>query len=217
MTYLILPSLVVDDENLAICREMLESLAFHTADYTLIGIDNGSIPEAKELLQKHSHIFVSFSHPLGYARAVNIGWRMVEELVDAQYVGVLNNDLTFTPGWLEALQQHLDEKTAACASYDSRVGNIVTNHIWSSCFLMLPETRKNIGYFDAENLPYRYHDQDYWIRAKKLGLEFKRIGASQVGHKESTTYKKMPEKANETNEYQIMQKRYGVTMAQGYN
>jgi GT2 family glycosyltransferase len=219
MIYLILPSYVMDEENMQMQYKMLESLHNTKSEvkYKVVGIDNGSIDYARLDLQVNSDFFVKMPSPIGYARAVNIGWKITEELPDCEYVGVLNNDLTFRPGWLEALVANLDDETAACASYDQDIDpSAVTDHIWSSCFLMKNETRKKIGYFDAENLPYRYHDQDYWIRAKKMGLRFKRIGASRVDHKESSTYKKMPERANEEKEKQIVISRYGVAMAQNW-
>jgi len=217
MTYLILPSYVCDEENYQIFSQMISSLQSNTQNYKLIGIDNGSILEALELLREFSDIFVQFDTPIGYAKAVNIGWKITEELPDCEYVGVLNNDLTFSSGWLDSLISNLDENTAACASYDQEVGDIVTDHIWSSCFLMRHKIRKAIGYFDSEFLPFRYHDQDSWMRAKSMGLQFKRVGKSRVTHKESTTYKKMPERNNEERERQIVEARWGTHMAQYYH
>lgn len=81
---------------------------------------------------------------------------------------------------------------------------------------MRPEVRREIGYFDDKYLPFRYHDQDYWIRAKKLGYHFLRTGSSRVKHRESSTYRKMPQRHNESKEAQVMMDRYGVTMAEYY-
>lgn len=214
MIYLILPIYIPDMDNYQMTIDCENSLFDKTSNFKLITIRNGGMVYSPSLREE---IFLDFPGKLGYARAVNIGWRVCEELPDCEYVGVLNNDLIFHDNWLQPLIDHLDNKTAACASYDQDVPeDLVSDHIWSSCFLMKNETRKKIGYFDSENLPFRYHDQDYWMRAKSMGLNFKRVGASRVDHKESSTYKKMTEKNNEGSERQIVLNRWGVDMAQYY-
>ncbi len=219
MKYLILPVYVMDQENAVMQDDCFSSFNQNTNrdEVTVIVIDNGSLYGVDEA-QSFADIYVRTPCPVGYAKAVNMGWKITETYTDCEYVGVLNNDLIFLPNWLQPLIDNLDSKTAACASYDQPMPiEAVTDHIWSSCFLMKDSIRKEIGYFDDVNLPYRYHDQDYWMRAKSLGYSFKRIGASQVKHKESSTYKKMVEKNTEVNEERIVRERWGVAMAQYYN
>ncbi len=213
MIDVILPSYVIDEEN-----EKLQDLCLFSMglppDCRKIAIDNGG-NFGGIALEKWADIYVRTSKPLGYAAAVNLGWRMAT----ADYVVVLNNDLEFKRNWLPPLIEYLNahHSVAAAASYDFDVPlETVTDHIWSSCFAMRNEVRQELGFFDDEYLNYRYHDQDYWCRAKKAGYRFARIGKSRVNHKESSTYKKMPEKNNEQNEQDIMLARWGVAMAQHY-
>lgn len=217
MIYFVLPIYVQDEENEAIQEEMLASLLLTTGqtESKLIVVDNGSKFGMREA-QAHADYYVRTDEPIGYARAVNIGWSIVDQLDQKADIVVLNNDLTFQEGWLLPLIRTLDDPmVAGVAPYDFNVpADQVTNHIWSSCFAIRQQTRKEIGFFDADQLPYRYHDQDYWARAFSLGYNFKRIGASRVSHKESTTYKKMGKQAQEAQEEQIMQQRWGTTMAQ---
>jgi len=226
MIWVILPAYVQDLENNDIQREMLGSFTLFDqpgnplTHHKKIAIDNGSLPTASIDLEQWADYYVITDHPIGYARAVNLGWAMVDQLAsDDDFVLVLNNDLTFTEGWLTSLVSFLEQHpdAAAVAAEDRGVPHdAVSNHVWSSCFLMRQRTRKAIGFFDADQLPYRYHDQDYWMRAMSKGYQFYRIGASKVGHKESTTYKKMPERATEETERQIVEKRWGTYMAQWY-
>lgn len=197
----------------------MQKVCFDTFNQTIfpepirrIVVDNGSRFGSDDA-KAFADLYIWSPTPLGFAGAVNIGWRVS----DARIVGVLNNDLTFIqPDWLLKLIPHLGYiDTAAVAPYDHPQEG-VTDHIWSSCFFMHQETRQKIGLFDAEHLPWRYHDQDYWIRAKNLGLNFKRVGASQVRHKESSTYFKMPQRVEEGKEAEVMKARWGVTMAQHY-
>lgn len=212
----IFPIYVPDQEN-----AVMQEVCFQTFNQTdfpgevrRIVIDNGSRFGAEDA-QKFADIYVRLPTPVGFARAVNIGWK-ISEALHSETVGVLNNDLTFLdPQWLKTLLVHLDDSACAVAPYDAPQHGI-TDHIWSSCFFQKQATRQKIGLFDDINLPWRYHDQDYWIRAKRLGLSFKRVGASQVRHKESSTYFKLPQKLMEGREAQIMQDRWGVTMAQHY-
>ncbi len=221
MNYFIFPTFVEDEENKQIQRECFDSFIKTTnfVNKQIIVIDNGSIYEAYTDARGFATHMISFAKPIGFAKAVNLGWKLTEAIGDAEYIGVLNNDLVFHEGWFDGLLDHIDDNTAAVAPSDYPLEG-VNDHIWSSCFFQRADIRRRIGFFD-EKLNYRYHDQDYWIRAKKLGLNFKRIGKNRVDHKESTTYKKMlrsnPAIADiEQNEANIMLERYGVKMAQDY-
>lgn len=212
----IFPIYVPDHEN-----SIMQQVCFQTFNQTTqnldirrIVVDNGSRHGTEEA-REFADIYIWLPEPCGFARAVNIGWK-VSEALGSEIVGVLNNDLSFhDPQWLTELLLYLDDKTAAVAPYDTPHTG-VSDHIWSSCFFMNQDTRKRIGLFDDIELNWRYHDQDYWCRAKYQGLQFKRVGASQVRHKESSTYFKLPQRVMESREEEVMRKRWGVAMAQFY-
>jgi GT2 family glycosyltransferase len=214
MIDVIFPIYVCDEENNAIQSNCFKTL-YETVDrqhLNIIIIDNGSIQSAADEARSVADIYIRTPRPIGYAKAVNIGWKLCEHDV----IVVANNDLAFKKGWLEPLLIRVDCETVVAPCEAAFEGE--SDEVWSSCFVMRNLTRQKIGFFDDVHLPYRYHDQDYWIRAKKKGIAFKRLGSSVVSHRESTTFNKMEKREEYIKaEERVMIDRHGTTMAALFN
>lgn len=214
MIDIIFPIYVADNENADIqCRcfaSFLETV--ESKDFNIIIVDNGSIMPAALDAQLFADVYFRVREPLGFAKAVNIGWKLCENDI----IIVANNDLTFKKGWLGPLLDRVADHLVVAPSTHEFEGE--SKEVWSSCFMMRRTTREMIGFFNDVDLKYRYHDQDYWIRAKKMGIEFRRLGNSVVDHVDGATFHKMPKK----NEYiqkeeQWMRNHHGITMANELN
>jgi hypothetical protein len=65
----------------------------------IILIDNGSIDDSADLAQRLGANVIRLGKNLGFARAVNRGI----EATNADWIAILNNDVTLAPDWLEEL------------------------------------------------------------------------------------------------------------------
>ena len=73
--------------------------------FDLILVNNGSTDETQKFIEdfasdKSNIIIIENSENLGYSKGNNIG---IKEIIDKnyEYIGFLNNDILFTPNWLE--------------------------------------------------------------------------------------------------------------------
>jgi GT2 family glycosyltransferase len=211
MIDVIFPVYVADEENAALQRECFASFREHTPQaHRVIVVDNGSVC-GREDAQEVADVYVRLPEPVGFARAVNTGWRLAE----APLACVANNDLVFLAGWLAPLLEALAGGDADIAApVDDRMSHVP---FWWSCFVMAAATRERLGFFDEQALPWRYHDQDYGIRALRAGLRFARPEASRVLHRESATWFKMPHRGErDAAERQVMLARWGAATAAEY-
>lgn len=207
----IFPVYVADEENAALQRECFATFTEHTPQaHRVIVVDNGS-RHGREDAGALADVLVRLPHPVGFARAVNTGWRLTE----APWVCVANNDLVFTRGWLRPLLEVLACGQAEIAApVDDRTPGAP---FWGACFVMAASVREKLGFFDDVSLPWRYHDQDYWIRAMQAGFRFARVAGSRVLHRESATWLKMPRRTErEQAERQVMLARHGTDMAESW-
>lgn len=87
----------------------LTSLAKQTYEHIIIVVDNGSIDNSVELIEREFHEVVLLKNPtnLGFAGGVNTGIRYaIEEGFDA--IALLNNDAVVDKDWLKWLVSDLD-------------------------------------------------------------------------------------------------------------
>jgi hypothetical protein len=79
---------------------LFESLAAQTRRFDeIIVVDNGSTDDSAELAERAGAKVLRLGQNMGFAAAVNRGI----EAADADWVAILNNDVTFEPDWLEKL------------------------------------------------------------------------------------------------------------------
>jgi GT2 family glycosyltransferase len=81
--------------------QLLDSIAAQTLPFTeVIVIDNASTDGAVDLARARGCTVIPQSANIGFARAVNLGWRAASE---SQWIAILNSDVTLDPHWLERL------------------------------------------------------------------------------------------------------------------
>jgi GT2 family glycosyltransferase len=105
-------------------RQTVESLLKYThSDYELICVDNGSVDQTREYLEKlqktEKHVRVILNEKnVGFAKANNQGMK----IATGEYILLLNNDVILTEGWLERM--------LVCVESDPLIGVVgpVTNH-----------------------------------------------------------------------------------------
>lgn len=96
-------------------QQFLPSVAAHTTgeDCRLIVADNGSSDDSVAFLQaEFPHVeLIRFDHNHGFAE----GYNRAIELVDSEYVILLNSDVETTAGWVQPLVSYLDAHQGVAA------------------------------------------------------------------------------------------------------
>jgi GT2 family glycosyltransferase len=85
---------------------LLDSLKRQTRPFDeVIVVDNGSTDGSAEMAEQAGARVLRLGSNLGFAAAVNRGIEAVSQgdAVQADWIAILNNDVTLEPGWLEAL------------------------------------------------------------------------------------------------------------------
>src|SRR5512146_767920 len=98
-------------------RDLLQALLANLAQQTrpfdqIIVVDNGSADDSVAVAERAGATVIRLERNLGFAAAVNRGIAAT----DAEWIALLNNDVTLAPDWLETLLTALEkdaEKQAA--------------------------------------------------------------------------------------------------------
>lgn len=113
--------IIVTHNHPAYFRGCVRRVVAHTSEYELIVVDNGSSPEAAQLVKEveergtASHVVVNGEN-LGYAAGCNQGIR----LASCPWVVLLHTDCFVTPRWLDRLLGHVERHAD-----DFRIGAVV--------------------------------------------------------------------------------------------
>lgn len=179
-------------------RQCLDSIARCTpVPYELIVIDNGSTDGTKEFLSTVKATVISNPVNLGCAKAWNQGIRASR----GEVVGILNNDIVVTPGWLEGLVAFM-EKTGhgmVCPSaregtldYDldgyarefvRRCGGAArSGDMYAACMLIRRDVFERVGLFDEGFLYGGCEDIDFLWRMKQAGFSVGMTGSVLIHH-----------------------------------
>jgi len=117
-----LVSLVIPVYNqLHYTKQCLDSIRRSTPPrYEIIVVDNGSLDGTREYLASQDARVITNAVNLGCAKAWNQGVLASR----GQIIGILNNDIVVTPGWLENLIQFMDRTGHGIVSPSAREGRL---------------------------------------------------------------------------------------------
>jgi GT2 family glycosyltransferase len=164
--------------------------------YELILIDNGSTDGTPEFLRTLRHRTILNDKNLGCAKAWNQGIRASKGNV----IGILNNDIVLTPGWLENLLAFMERTRHGIVSPAAREGALdydldgyareftdrcsvaTRSEIYGACFLVKREVFDRIGLFDEAFSYGGCEDVDFLWRAQQAGVTVGMTGAVLIHH-----------------------------------
>lgn len=183
-------------------RQCLESLRRHAAmPYELILVDNASSDGTPEYIRTQQATVIANPTNLGCAKAWNQGVRGSH----GEVVGILNNDLVVTKGWLEGLLAFMEKGNHGIVSPALREGPLnydldsyavefvrscreaVRKELHGACFLVRREVFERIGLFDEAFVYGQCEDIDFFWRAKAAGFSVATTGSVLIHHFGSAT------------------------------
>lgn len=155
----------------------------------IIIVDNGS-PVRSEAWEKNADTYIRFNQNMG----ISHGWNALLKHAKGKYIAILGDDTKVRSGWLEGLQEAMDQPQCGVANIHVEhlpVGiGIVENYKWFShaCFMLTQETVKKVGYY-REDLyyPCNFEDHDYLTRIYKAGLKAYVNYGKSIQHLEGQT------------------------------
>lgn len=185
-----------------------------TDDFDLYLVDNASQDGTKEFLKEFSSKYdnikiIENSENLGYSKGNNLG--IIEALKeDYEYFGLLNNDILFTPDWLNNTLKIFDKNEALgmvspriqkkCSltpknylkGYKKYLSKFKGNYKevldpLFCCVLIKREVINKTGLFDEAFSPAFFEDYDYCFRVAYQGYICAYSNLSFVYHNHSTT------------------------------
>ncbi len=165
--------------------------------YKLIIVDNGSTDQTREFLNTLKADVITNERNLGCARAWNQGIQASE----GDVIGILNNDIVVTPGWLTRLMTFMDETGHGIVSPSAREGALDydleryakefvrrcgratrRSDIYAACMLIRREVFDRIGLFDENFACGGGEDVDFLWRAKGAGFSTGMTGSALIHH-----------------------------------
>ncbi|MBI4343603.1 MAG: glycosyltransferase family 2 protein [Candidatus Omnitrophica bacterium] len=208
--------------NLPLTQACLESLVACTATpCRLILVDNGSEPDARAFLASvtprgaiREVVLLQNERNEGFPRGMNRGLRASR----APYACLLNNDLRFTPGWLEEMlavaQAHPDvglvnpasntfghrpPKGMSSAEYLARLRRRHGEYseVGMSigfCLLIKREVLERVGLLSEEVERAFFEDEDFSLRAQAAGFRCVVAEGAYVHHEEHASVRHVPER-----------------------
>ena len=197
-------------------KPYLESLYKFTDEslFDLVIVDNassdGTVGYLREFAKNHSNVnIIENFENLGYSGGNNIGLRYIKDM-EYEFVGLLNNDILFTPNWLENTiesfeldlglglisprnnekcrltpENYLDGYKKYLAKFKNSLKYVVTPFF--SCVIIKKEVVDKVGLFDENYSPAFWEDNDYSFRAAYLGYSLAYTNSAFIYHNHGTT------------------------------
>lgn len=169
-------------------RDCIASVKNSSEDYELIIVDNGST--VRYPWEKECDTYIRFNENKGISRGWNAGLRNAR----GKYMVIIGDDVIVHKGWLEKLQEAMDQPQAGVANVHVQHlphGEGIKEHYkWFSgaCFMMTQKTIDRVGYFAEEvYFPCNFEDHDYWTRVLRRGLKLYVNFTFTVQHLEGRT------------------------------
>jgi len=147
-------------------------------------IRNGH-PFVKRLTSEGGMLYNADKHLVSNNMGVAGSWNhIIKAHPDANYVLLAGNDIQFTPGDLEKFDRFM---TALTPEERNKKGITCGNHGYS-CFAILPETIKNVGYFDENIYPAYLEDCDYSWRCSLVEVNNNDVQDTHMIHGEAPSW-----------------------------
>ena len=178
-------------------RRCIESIIRCTpAPYELILIDNGCVDGTADYLRDIPATVITNETNLGCAKAWNQGIRASR----GEVVGILNNDIVVTPGWIEKLLAFMEGGSHAIVCPSAREGPLdydlhayarlftaacaqaVRRDLYAPCMVIDRSVFNRVGLFD-EGFSYGgCEDTDFRWRAEQAGFSVAMTGSVLIHH-----------------------------------
>lgn len=178
-------------------RRCIASIKAHTRPpFELILVNNGCADGTTEYLRNIEATVITNAENLGCAKAWNQGIRASH----GDVVGILNNDIVVTPGWIEALMSFMEKERHGIVSPSAREGLLdydlsayareftrvcagaVRKELYAPCMLIDRPVFDRIGLFDEAFSYGGCEDTDFLWRAKAAGFSVAMTGAALIHH-----------------------------------
>ena len=179
-------------------RQCIESIARCTqVPYELILIDNGSMDGTKKFLGTVKATVISNPVNFGCAKAWNQGIRASS----GEVIGILNNDIVVTPGWLEGLLSFMENTGHGMVCPSAREGKLDydldgyaqefvrrcgraarSDDMYAACMLIRRDVFERVGLFDEAFLYGGCEDIDFLWRIKQAGFSVGMTGSVLIHH-----------------------------------
>ena len=191
-------SLVIPVYNqLDYTRQCLDSIARCTDQpYELIIVDNASTDGTQEFLRDVKATVIMNQHNLGCAKAWNQGVRASH----GDVIGVLNNDIVVTKGWLDALLTFMEKADYGIVSPAAREGllnydldayaiefvrscrDATRAELYGACLMIKRDVFDRVGLFDEAFAYGGCEDIDFFWRAEAAGFSVGTTGSVLIHH-----------------------------------
>ncbi len=166
------------------------------APYEVVIVDNGSTDGTREFLRTVKATVITNDTNLGCAKAWNQGVRASQGKV----IGILNNDIVVTPGWLATLIEFMERTGHGIVSPSAREGSLdydlngyaveftrrcagaTRPEIYGACMLIRRDVFDRIGLFDEGFAYGGCEDIDFLWRAQRANVSVGMTGSVLIHH-----------------------------------
>ncbi len=171
-----------DDAMADLTRECIYSLRYGRPDEVFL------IDDASPMVLKFNDVRLIRRHENGgFPKCGNTGFKACYE-TEADVIILSNNDVTFTPGWLEGILKPLQEGYDISAIRVSDADGYTTEDYieedgtFGSLWAMKREVYEAIGGFDERFEKGTFEDKDFAERAKEAGFKMGKYHGAMVEH-----------------------------------
>ena len=191
-------SLVIPVYNqLDYTKQCLESIARCTDQpYELIIVDNASTDGTQECLRDVQATVITNPRNLGCAKAWNQGVRASH----GDVVGILNNDIVVTKGWIKRLVKFMEQEGHGIVSPAAREGHLnydlesyarefiqsckdaTRSELYGACLVINRDVFERVGLFDEAFAFGGCEDIDFFWRTKAAGFSVGLTGSALIHH-----------------------------------
>lgn len=180
-------------------------LRYTTYPFELILVQEGDNPEITELLKSYKTKFVHNEVPLGFAGAMNSGYKLAE----GSHTCFLNNDIVAIPNWLTYMMEAFEQdpkvglvtptytETKSKQNIDFNKKEEIFTYIKDPmnlkgvCFLISREALDKVGTWDESFGRGGGEDNDICIRINKAGYKLVIARKSFIYHYGSAAFREL--------------------------